>query len=128
MDKRTDKRPVRYQNNQQNKNRVKPLGTLGDIPRQQKREKSPQKSDSKTLCAYCGGHLRACGAVGHAGHLRWKCRKCGRTLWTRPEHKPPVPLVPVSKPLGGHHVQMRKMRERVDIRKEMQEECSSKTE
>jgi len=55
------------------------------------------KGDGKTWCAECGGKLKARGVVGRGGHLRWKCRKCGRTVWIRPDVKPPVPVVPVSR-------------------------------
>ena len=59
-----------------------------------KQQKAEQRGE-KTRCECCGGPLRACGAVGRAGHLRWKCRKCGSTVWVRPDFKPPVPIVPV---------------------------------
>ena len=55
------------------------------------------KKYNKTRCDFCGKQLKALGAVGHSGHLRWKCRKCGRTVWVRPDYKIPVPIYPVSK-------------------------------
>lgn len=51
----------------------------------------------KTRCPHCGiGRLRFRGSVGSAGHMRWKCRDCGRTVWERKEiTSPPEPVVPV---------------------------------
>ncbi len=104
-DRRADKRQGR---------RGHEFGTLRDAAQQSKRERerreqakqSRQKTaggDARTRCEHCGGQLRPRGAVGHAGHLRWKCRKCGRTVWVRPDFKPPVPIVPVTKAklMGG---------------------------
>lgn len=109
MDKRGDRRQDRRRHE-----RGHELGTFQDAQRQ-KRERDrrdqarPQQQKQKagggerTRCEHCGGPLRACGAVGHAGHLRWKCRRCGRTVWVRPAFKPPVPIVPASRAgrLGG---------------------------
>jgi ribosomal protein L37AE/L43A len=102
MDKRGDRRPDRRRQGHG-------LGTLGDA-RQQDRERyrrdriqvKPQKTggDDRKRCPHCGGQQRARGAVGRAGHLRWKCRKCGRTVWVRPAFKPPVPIVPVRRNIG----------------------------
>ncbi len=100
MDKRGDKRSDKRRHNRSHE-----LGTLQDAQRQKKRdrhEQPKQKTGSETRCE-CGGIMKARGPVGHAGHLRWKCRKCGRTVWVRPDFTPPVPIVPVSKVknLGG---------------------------
>jgi ribosomal protein L37AE/L43A len=100
MDKRDERRPDRRQ---QQGRRGHEFVTLKDAAQRSKRERErreqakQQKAGDKTRCEHCGGPLRACGAVGRAGHLRWKCRKCGRTVWVRPEFKPPVPIVPMSK-------------------------------
>lgn len=109
MDKKGNKRSDRYQ---QHGGRGRGFGTLRDIAPRQRGERrdqqqqwsKPQKTGGeRTRCEHCSGPLRPCGAVGRAGHLRWKCRKCGRTIWIRPDFKPPVPIVPVSKVgiLGG---------------------------
>jgi hypothetical protein len=136
MDKKSGKRPDRYQDRHQDKgkrqqgNRRSEFGTFEDVAKRSKCEreaKRQQKNDSKTRCAHCGGLLRTRGAVGHAGHLRWKCRKCGRTVWIRPDFKPPIPLVPTSKMagLGGANVQMRRMQERIKTRTDEQSASGS---
>lgn len=123
MDKKNDRRPDR-QGDQKNKRqhqqskRGHEFGTFEDAFARRskgKREAKQRKNDSKTRCAFCGGHMKLRGAVGHAGHLRSKCRKCGRTTWIRPDFKPPVPLVPTSKftGFGRMNVRMRRIQERV---------------
>jgi len=130
MDKRGGRRPDKHYDQKgkrqhQQGRRDHEFGTFKDVAQGSKSEreaKQQQKNDGKTRCAYCGGHMMPRGAVGHAGHLRSKCRKCGRTVWTRPDFKPPVPLVPTSKMagLGGTNVHMRRMQERVHTRSDEQ--------
>jgi hypothetical protein len=99
MDKRD-----RRQDKRQGQRGKRGFGTLGDLVRRPPREREVRKPvpapapklEDKTRCA-CGGHMKPRGPVGHAGHLRSKCCKCGATVWTRPPFKPPVPLVPTSK-------------------------------
>lgn len=104
MDNRNNKRQDRYRHGRKNE-----FGTLRDAQRQKRdrreqvKQPQPPKAGGggeRTRCEHCGGSLRTRGAVGHAGHLRWKCRKCGRTMWVRPNFKPPVPIVLVSR--TGH--------------------------
>lgn len=118
QDRRQDQRGKRYDQKGRRGGRSE-LGTLGDLPQNPKSKETKQqqqKNDNKSRCAFCGGQLKARGPVGHAGHLRWKCRKCGRTVWVRPEYKIPEPLVPTSKMArsGGTNVHMRRMQERVN--------------
>jgi ribosomal protein L37AE/L43A len=107
MDRRSDRHDRRPDQ------RVRPrqggwAGRLGDLPQSQRRERldragQRKEGDNRTRCEHCDGLLRARGALGSAGHLRWKCRKCGRTVITRPDFKPPVPIVPTGRigAMGG---------------------------
>jgi len=117
-DKRQDKRSDHYDRHQDRRGKRGGFGTLGDLAKRPSREvrKQSPKIEDKTRCA-CGGHMKPRGPVGHAGHLRSKCRKCGATVWTRPPFKPPVPLVPTSKlELGWAKAQARQAPERARTR------------
>lgn len=97
MEKRS-KKPEKYQNKKSND-----FVTLQNMAQQSKRERERrkktrvQKTGDKTRCEHCGGPLKPRGAVGCVGHLRWKCRRCGRTVWTRPDYKIPVPICPIDR-------------------------------
>jgi hypothetical protein len=71
----------------------KSFNTFKDAAKHQKE----LKQKDQTRCEHCGGSLRMRGAVDSCGHVRCKCRKCGRTIWSRKDVKPPIPLVPISK-------------------------------
>jgi len=103
MDKRNRNHDKRHHDGKSQRGSRDLFGTLGDLHRRKRESQREQKKgDGKTRCAHCGGQLKPRGAVGNAGHLRSKCRKCGRTVWTRPEYKIPTPLVPTSKVARYH--------------------------
>jgi len=124
MDKKISRRPDKpydQKGKRQQGKRSHELGTFEDVTRRPK-TKQQKKNDNKTRCD-CGGHLKPRGAVGCMGHLRSKCRKCGRTVWVRLDFKPPVPLVPTSKMarFGGMNVHMRQTQERVQVQLDEQD-------
>ena len=73
-----------------NNNNRQPDKRQNRRPDKPKPKRQERKSNEKH-CQFCNGHLKARGAIA-SGHLRWKCRKCGRTVWVRPEAKKPEPV------------------------------------